>query len=552
MKVNPLFLLVSLCLAAAACNDSNNDEPDDSTGDTGTGEGDTGDPPGAVYSVLVNGERQLVERVDQFQVPVNYVLVAFAGDDLDIEVTSKESSFSKYTLSPKSKGIEASQSGDTLSFTATEPGYFVLQIPEQERLFILIDPEEEDAPSPDGENVKNIMDYEGVDATGETVITEIIQEAIDEASGSDKNILYFPEGTYSSEILYLKDDMTLYLAKGAVLKNATPQNELLSHPAELTDIEGGSYGFIMMNGVENARLMGRGTIDGNGVELQSYKRKMFLLKIENSRDCVVDGVVSRDSAFWNTLIYRSDNISIRNYKVINNRLENDTGESWNETDGVDFDNCTGSTLYNAFLYTGDDCMAVKADDIPDSEDIAGIRDPTEDERYMNTDDISHEKVVCFSGSAACKVGTKTFGETMSNISFKDVDVVEALRAMVIDAVDTANITGTRFEDIRIEHVSGRLIDFNMDPASITWRVNVGTCTVTDTKIIDVASDINAENRIQGNIHDYNENDPYYGNEYYIDGVTFTNYSVEGNVITGLDDENASFNTNEYAVNIEFD
>lgn len=552
-------ILCAVFLLCLGCGEDSKNNGDDNPGSGDAGDAapedsetmgtDTGDPPDAVFSIFVNNERQRVQRVDKFPVPVNYVLLTHSGVELRIDVTSKVP-FSEYSLSPKNKGIQATISGNTLSFTATEPGYFVLQIPNQERLFVFVDPPEETQPQLGDANVKNIMDYAGVDNTGETVITETIQAAIDAASGTAQSILYFPEGAYSTEALYLKDNMTLYLAKGALLKNATPQSKLMGQIAELTTIEVCSHGFIVMNGVTNAKLMGRGTLDGNGTDLQSYNRKMFLVKIENSRDCVVEGVVSRDSAFWNTLIYRSDNISISNYKVINNRLE-EGDESWNETDGVDFDNCTNSRLYNAFLYTGDDCMAVKSDDIPDSYDIAGIVDPTEDVNYMNVDGITHEKVVCFSGSSACKVGTKTFGETMSNISFKDVDVVGALRAMVIDAVDTANVTGTRFEDIRIEHVTGRLVDFNMDPGSISWRINPGTCTVTDTAVINVSSERRAENRIQGNIHDYNENDPYFGNEYYIDGVTFTNYSIEGNVITALDDVNGAFNTNEYAININF-
>ena len=46
-------------------------------------------------------------------------------------------------------------------------------------------------------------------------------------------------------------------------------------------------------------------------------------------------------------------------------------------------------------------------------------------------------------------------------------------------------------------------------------------------------------------------DPYYENEYYVDGVTFTNFEIEGNIITAVDDENALFNLNEYATNITF-
>ena len=76
-------------------------------------------------------------------------------------------------------------------------------------------------------------------------------------------------------------------------------------------------------------------------------------------------------------------------------------------------------LYNAFLYTGDDSMATKNE--------------YDDFGYINTKDILHEKVVLYTNSVGCKIGTKTMGDTMDGITFRDIDIVHAGRAMVIDA-----------------------------------------------------------------------------------------------------------------------
>jgi len=548
--------------ALVACDDKNESPSDDSSamegGETGDAGGSTsgGDEESSgsegpveeepiVYTVTIDGVAAPVERVSQFEIPVNYVHLTHPGTPLQVEIAAAEA-FTDFTLSPKSRNIAATAAGNTLTFTLDQPGYFLLQIPGQERFFLLVDPPEVDAPQLGDPAVRNVMDIAGMDNTGAMDVTDLVQTAIDEASGATQNVLYFPAGIYGTRALFLRSDMTVYLAEGAVLQNITAQTNLLGPAPGLTVIEGSSHGYIVMNGVTNARLIGRGTIDGNGATLQASNRKMFLLKIENSSNSVVEGIISRDSAFWNTLVYRSDNISISNYKVINNRLDSD----WNETDGVDFNNSTASTLLNAFLYTGDDCMAVKSDDIPDDFEIAGILDPSV-ASYINVADITHEQIVCFSRSSGCKVGTKTFGETMTNIVYRNVDVVTADRGLVIDAVDSATITGTVFEDIRLEEITGRIIDFNMDPESITWRTNPGICTVTNTTVTNVSSESNAECRIQGNIHDWDEADQYYGNTYFIDGVTFTNFSVGGNVIASLDDPNASFVTNEYGTGITF-
>ena len=497
------------------------------------------------YAVWINDEAVAVERVGKFEVPVNYVRYTHPGEELEIKVASS-TGLEGFTLSPVSKAIETDVGESMLTMRVTEPSYLILDVPDEERLFILLDPPEEDAPAPDGDNVRNISD-EGADDSGESDNTEIIQAAIDAASGDDRDIVYVPPGVYATRGLYLRDDMTLYLAEGAVLHNVTPQADLISSPDELTLIEGSAEALIMMNGVSGAKLKGRGTLDGNGVSLQKSNRKMFLVKIENSEDIEVDGVISRDSAFWNTLIYRSRNVEISNYKVINNQL----AEEWNETDGVDFDNSVDSSLINAFLYTGDDCMAVKSDDIPDDFEIDGILDPTEGE-YINVSNLIHSGIVCHSASSACKVGTKTFGESMSGIEFVDVDVVQAERGLVIDAVDTATINATLFEDIRMESIAGRLVDFNMDPEAITWRTNPGISTVTDTVVRNVTASEDGAVAIKGNIHDWNEDDPYYGEAYLIDGVLFEDFVVGGTVVTSVESEAVSWDLNEYAVNISFE
>ncbi|MBN2342048.1 MAG: hypothetical protein JXX29_05530 [Deltaproteobacteria bacterium] len=544
-----LILLVWVGLCAGCGSDGSGDDSNDTDSEISTDDTDSDSDTDTVspgpYQVQINGVDVPVARTDNFAVPVNYVHVSYAGQPMNVVVTA-DAVIAGYTLSPARLMLGDAAAGNELSFTMTEPTYVVLEIPGNERLFVLVDPPEVNAPAMGAANVVNVANIAGIDNTGETDVTALLQGAIDAASGAAQNIVYVPAGTYATKALNLKSDMTLYLAAGAVLKNVVTAGDLLSHPSGYVQIEGCSRGFITMNGVTNAHLAGRGTIDANGAVLQASDKKMFAVKIENSDSCTVDGIVSQDSAFWNTMIFRSTDIALTNYKVINNRLN---GE-YNETDGVDFNNCTDSLLRNAFLYTGDDCMAVKSDDIPDDEDYAATIDPAEGE-YMAVDNILHEQVVCYSGSSACKVGTKTFGPTMSNIVYRDIDVVTTDRALVIDAVDTTEVVGTVFENIRIDNVTGRIVDFNMDPESIYWRTTVGICTVTDTAVTNVSSAVSKECRIGGNIHNWNENDEYYGNEYFINGVAFTNFSVAGNVITALDDADASFNVNEYVTDVTF-
>ena len=52
-------------------------------------------------------------------------------------------------------------------------------------------------------------------------------------------------------------------------------------------------------------------------------------------------------------------VTIQNFKAVHCRP---TTTTFNNTDGVDFDESTNGLLSNAFLYTGDDSMATKNED----------------------------------------------------------------------------------------------------------------------------------------------------------------------------------------------
>lgn len=496
------------------------------------------------YAVWIDGQALPVERLGKYELPVNYLRYTYPGQPLEIKIASAVG-LADYRLSPISDAVPTKVGVNMLELDVSEPGYYILDVPGQERLLLFIDPPEVDAPAATDATVTNVADL-GVDNTGMTDNTALLQGAIDAASGAEKNIVYVPPGVYNTQPLFMRDNMTLYLADGALLQNVKDQADLITLPDGLTVIEGSADALILFKGVTGAKLKGRGTLDGNGRKLKGFGRKMFLVKLEDSKDIEIDGIIARDSAFWNTLIYRSDNVQITNYKVINNQL---VGE-WNETDGVDFNNCTNSALTNAFLYTGDDCMAVKSDDIPDETPVDGILDPTTG-AYQSVSNIVHSNIVCHSASSGCKVGTKTFGPTMSGIQYKDVDIVQAERGLVIDAVDTATIDQTLFQDIRMESINGRLVDFNMDPEAITWRTNPGTCTVTNTTVSNVQSAVSKDVAVKGNVHDWDEADPFFGNEYFIDGVVFDNFTVAGTPIDSLESTAVVFDVNTYAKNITF-
>ena len=487
------------------------------------------------YTVAVNGHTVDVIHISRFDVPISFVRFD-AMDDNEVEIIS-EQGIDSFTLSPKNRDIDAVHEGNRITFSVSEPGYLILQPASGDRamenLFILIDPKEETPPAPEDAAVVSILEFEGVDRCGASLMTDIIQVAIDSVEGTEK-ILYFPPGLYLTGELWMRSDMTLYLSDGAVLRASSSLSDIVTGDTRGSVIEQCRHGLIRMFEVKNSHIRGRGIIDAGGTHLRVKENPMTkynLLKIEESADCTVEGVVALDSSFWNTIVYRSDDIHIANYKVINHRLNN----TWNETDGVDFDNTTNSTLKNAFLYTGDDCMSTKSDDIPDDYHIpegAGTypEDPTEaGDNYISVNNIVHENVVCYTNQSACKIGTKTMGKTLSNVVFKNIDVPKCGRGMVIDAMDTATVEDITFENIDLEYiVPFDAVDFGINSGT-GYRISEGVGAIENI----VARNISIEKfeyakplfKIKG--REAGDTDDIYP----IGDVTFTNVYYDGAHVT---------------------
>jgi hypothetical protein len=482
--------------------------------------------PGAVksglYGLSAGGTTAFVEQMTKFspEMQVHYAHCLVSGGGTATFAVTVNESFTSFTLSPKSRNIAATRSGNTITFTSG-PNYLILQVDAKELLFILIDGDESSPPPRLGDtNVKNLADYT-VDNTGAALVTAKVQSAIDAASGAAQNVLYVPPGKYKVGELWLRSNMTLYLAAGAVLYGSGATGDFNTGSGGI-NIEGCEHGMIRMYQIKNTKVLGRGVIDGNGKAIRAQNdTKVNLFKIEQSQNIVIDGILVRDPSFWNTLVYRSDMVTIQNYKVVNCRP---TTTTYNNTDGVNFDESTNGKLTNAFLYTGDDNMATK------NEEASGT---------VNTSNIVHDKIVCYSNSVCAKVGTKTMGQTIDGVVFRNIDVVKAGRALNIDAYDTAVVQNTRYENVRIEAADSSMIDLSSDMPP-TWRTAANTSIIKDTYFTNVASDVKQPIVLHGKSSTVN-----------IVGVHFMNLTVQGRAVTTQTDADASWNINAYVSGIAF-
>ncbi len=194
-------------------------------------------------------------------------------------------------------------------------------------------------------------------------------------------------------------------------------------------------------------------------------------------------------------------------------------------------------------------MAVKSDDLIDGQTYD--TDPYTG-TYMNVSNVVHRKIVCY-GYGGCKIGTKTYGEYVTDVLFEDIDILDGIRGLVIDGVDTALIKNNVFKDIRIEKVSSLLVSINIDVRDIFWRTALGLCTISNTLISNVRCDLKKDIYLVGTDHSWitNPEHPAYGSTNYVDGVYFYDLYIYENKITNFNDPNASFKTNNYVRNIFF-
>ncbi|GCE28269.1 hypothetical protein KDA_37530 [Dictyobacter alpinus] len=389
--------------------------------------------PGAVRSsikVMVDGQEVFVEKYKD----VNYARFAFQGT-ANIAVTSPDAA--SYTISPKSYQIHPAVKQNTLTFSIDQPRKLILQA-NGEKLFIFADAPEENAPAIGDHNVLDVTKY-ATDRSGNKLQTEQIQQAIDEAAKT-QGIVYFPKGKYITGTLTMKSNVSLYLSSGALLSGSGKAQDTHDH-------------FLLFRDVQNVKLYGRGTIDLRGMELRrsgGSEGRVKIIRTINAKDIVLQDLILRDSGSWTVHLVASDGVKINDLKLLND------ADNTNN-DGIDPDGSRNVTIDGAFIYTTDDCFAIKT-----SGAFHMIR-PTQH--------ILIQNAVCYTKKSALKVGTET-KDTLSDITFSHNNVVHADRVIALYMADGNTMENITYSNNWSESVGGnskqRLIDI-----AITNRSGIG-------------------------------------------------------------------------------
>ena len=261
-----------------------------------------------------------------------------------------------------------------------------------------------------------------------------IQEYIDECSQNGGGRVILEAGTYVSGTLCLKDGVTLYLEKGALLLGSSEIGDYPDNASCFTDAVGHKRGksLICAFKASDIGLIGEGTVDGRGGEFgpehPHHLVRPFLVRLVGCRNVTVKGVELRQSAAWCLHIQDSEAVKVENVTIFNRCNGNN--------DGIDIDGCSDVVIGHCLVDSGDDALCLKSTSNHPCQrvKITGCRVTT--------------------NWAGFKIGTESVGD------FEDIEVdgctfydVKGCAVKVVP-VDGASVKGLYLHDLEMLNCTG--------------------------------------------------------------------------------------------------
>jgi len=323
----------------------------------------------------------------------------------------------------------------------------------------------------------------GAKGDGVAKDTAAIQAAINACVLKGGGTVQLTAGTYLSAPIVLKSNIALQLDKGATLLGSADHAD---YPAKTEFREPGLQSLVSATDSTNVSITGEGVIDGAGETWWQMARAVKnagvmgsdhprprLVVFDHCKHVLVEGVTIQNSPMWQLVPYYSDDVIIRNIKVLA------PGRSPN-TDAIDPFSSSNVRIDHVFADVGDDDIAIKSGAInspgPDSpsRDIT-IADCTflhghglsiGSEIAGGAQNIRAERIHFQGTDNGIRVkANRDRGNDVGHLSFKDIDMKEVKNALIIseyypkvlppDAESPQPVTRLtpHFHDILLENVT---------------------------------------------------------------------------------------------------
>lgn len=185
-----------------------------------------------------------------------------------------------------------------------------------------------------------------------------------------------PAGEYKVSSIFLKSNLTLELAKDAVLSAYTEREKFPILPGviesydEKEEYNLGSWegnpldtfsAIVCGINVENVVITGQGTIEGNtsfenwwkDCKIRNIAWRPRLFFINHCSNVTMHGITVQNSPSWTIHPYFSEHL-----KFIDISIKNPANS--HNTDGLDPESCTDVLVLGTYISVGDDCIAIKS------------------------------------------------------------------------------------------------------------------------------------------------------------------------------------------------
>jgi polygalacturonase len=289
----------------------------------------------------------------------------------------------------------------------------------------------------------------GAKGDGVSKDTAAIQAAIDACEHQGGGTVQLLAGTYLSAPIVLKSNITLQLDKGATLLGSADHADypplIIFHNPDLQPL-------VSATNADHVSITGEGVIDGNGEtwwqEARAVKNagvlgaghpRPKLIIFDHCKHVRVEGVIIQNSPMWQLVPYYSDDVVIRNIKVL-------APPRSPNTDAIDPFSSSNVVIDHVFADVGDDNIAIKSGPI----NSPGPDDPSRnititDCTFMHGHGLSigseiaggaqniHAERIHFEGTDnGIRVkANRDRGNDVSHLVFRDIDMKDVKNALVI-------------------------------------------------------------------------------------------------------------------------
>jgi polygalacturonase len=279
--------------------------------------------------------------------------------------------------------------------------------------------------------------------------TAAIQAAIDACEQHGGGTVRLTAGTYLSAPVVLKSNITLQLDKGATLLGSVDHAD---YPAKTEFREPGLQSLVSATNAEHVAIIGEGVIDGAGDTWWQMARTVKnagvmgsdhprprLVVFDHCQHLRVEGVTIQNSPMWQLVLYYSDDITIRNIKVL-------APSNSPNTDAIDPFSSSNIRIDHVIADVGDDNIAIKSGAIGSPGPDEPSRDITiTDCTFLHGHGLSigselaggarniHAERIHFDGTDnGIRVkANRDRGNDVSSLSFRDIDMKNVKYALII-------------------------------------------------------------------------------------------------------------------------